>query len=45
MTKTKLSSTRILSALGACSEAAVWAGKKSPKKAWEECDRGDWLLN
>ena len=34
----------ILTELGACAEAVKWAGRKTPKKAWETCKRGDWLL-
>ena len=34
----------ILNEMGACSEAVKWAGRKTPKKAWETCKRGDWLL-
>ena len=34
----------ILTKLGACTEAVKWAGRKTPKKAWETCKRGDWLL-
>jgi len=34
----------ILTELGACTEAVKWAGRKTPKKAWETCKRGDWLL-
>jgi hypothetical protein len=34
----------ILTELGACPEAVRWAGRKTPKKAWETCNHGDWLL-
>jgi hypothetical protein len=34
----------ILTELGACPEAVKWAGGKTPKKAWETCNHGDWLL-
>ena len=34
----------ILTELGACHEAVKWAGRKTHKKAWETCKRGEWLL-
>jgi len=34
----------ILTKLGACTEAVKWAGRKTPKKAWETCKQSDWLL-
>ena len=34
----------ILTKLGACAEAVKWAGRKTPKKAWETCKQSDWLL-
>jgi hypothetical protein len=34
----------ILTKLGACSEAVKWAVRKTHKRAWETCERGDWLL-
>jgi len=34
----------ILTELGACAEAVKWAGRKTHKKAWGTCQRGDWLL-
>jgi len=34
----------ILTELGACTEAVKWAGRKTPKKAWETCKQSDWLL-
>ena len=34
----------ILAELGACPEAVEWAGRKTHKKAWETCKRGEWLL-
>jgi len=34
----------ILTELGACPEAVKWAGRKTPKKAWETCKQSDWLL-
>ena len=27
-----------------CGEAAEWLNDRSPKQAWLECERGDWLL-
>ena len=33
-----------LEELNACSEAREWVGDKSLKKAWEKCERGDWML-
>jgi hypothetical protein len=39
-----ISTKAILISLGACSEAVKWAGRKTPKRAWETCKRGDWLL-
>ena len=29
---------------GPCNEAVAWIGKRTPKQAWEQCPRGDWLL-
>jgi len=34
----------ILTEVGACHEAVKWAGRKTHKRAWETCKRGDWLL-
>jgi len=34
----------ILTELAACPEAVKWAGRKTHKKAWETCKRGEWLL-
>ena len=34
----------ILTELGACPEAVQWAGRKTHKRAWKTCRRGDWLL-
>ena len=34
----------ILTEMGACPEAVKWAGRKTHKRAWETCERGDWLL-
>lgn len=28
----------------ACELAVKWVGERSPRQAWEECPRGDWLL-
>ena len=30
--------------LGACEGARIWAEGKTAKEAWEQCERGDWLL-
>jgi hypothetical protein len=30
--------------MGACREAAEWAGDKTLDQAWAECERGDWML-
>ena len=30
--------------LNACYEARTWADGKTAKEAWEQCERGDWLL-
>jgi len=30
--------------LHACEEAREWVGTRSLVKAWEECERGDWML-
>lgn len=35
---------RHLVALGACGESLVWIDGRTPKQAWEECRRPDWLL-
>jgi hypothetical protein len=34
----------ILFIMHACNNACRWVGKRSPKQAWDECPRGDWLL-
>jgi hypothetical protein len=34
-----------LEAVGACDEAVAWARTQpSPEAAWQNCDRGDWML-
>jgi len=33
-----------LKALGACSEAVSWAKDRNWPTAWQECQRGDWML-
>ena len=33
-----------LQKLGACDGAVQWAGDKSLEQAWNECQRGDWML-
>ena len=30
--------------LTACDEAIEWAKNKTAKEAWDQCERGDWLL-
>ena len=36
---------KVLKKMRACDDAVKWAdGKTMPKKAWEACERGDWLL-
>lgn len=39
MTKTQ----EYLEKLGACQEARDWVGNRTLQRAWEECDRLDWL--
>ena len=34
----------LLTALGACSGAALWAKGKSLSEVWSTCHRGDWML-
>jgi hypothetical protein len=38
------SSSKILQRLGACQEAIQWVGNRTPRQAWDECERADWLL-
>src|ERR1700732_4492904 len=33
-----------LRSVSACSNARSWAKGKVAQEAWEQCDRGDWLL-
>ena len=33
-----------LNKLNACNEAVNWVGEKDLKTAWQECERGDWML-
>jgi hypothetical protein len=35
----------ILIAKRACSEAIEWVGDRTAQEAWDECPRGDWMLN
>ena len=35
---------RFLVKKDACREAVTWAKDKSLEEAWEQCERGDWLL-
>lgn len=30
--------------MGACGEAALWAGGKTLREAWEQCHRADWMI-
>lgn len=30
--------------LGVCRESIEWCGNRTPQQAYEECERGDWLL-
>ena len=39
-----ISATTVMRKYNACPEAIAWAGRKSAKGAWEQCQRGDWLL-
>jgi hypothetical protein len=33
-----------LKSLNACPDARQWAGPRTAKQAWDECERADWLL-
>ena len=33
-----------LQKMEACQEAIEWVGDRTPEQAWEECERGDWML-
>lgn len=33
-----------LISLDACQEAKDWAGSRTARQAWDECERADWLL-
>lgn len=33
-----------LDSIGACKEARIWAGMRTARQAWEECNRADHLL-
>ena len=33
-----------LVSINACEEARIWVGDKSIREAWEQCERGDWML-
>ena len=35
---------QLLRKLSACDGAVEWAEGKSMTEAWEQCERGDWLL-
>ena len=32
-----------MKSVGACNEALEWVGDKTPKRAWAECERADWM--
>jgi hypothetical protein len=34
----------VLSNLGACQEAKDWCEGKTSNQAWEQCQRGDWMI-
>ena len=40
--KTKLQ--ELLEQHSACSDAVAWVGEREMKRAWAECQRGDWML-
>src|ERR1700679_1141953 len=33
-----------LKSISACPDARQWAGSRTAKQAWDECERADWLL-
>ena len=33
-----------LKEMNACQEAIDWVGNRTLKQAWDECERGDWML-
>jgi hypothetical protein len=33
-----------LKALNACRKAVDWVGERTARQAWDECERGDWML-
>lgn len=33
-----------LQEMGACREALAWIGDRTAQQAWDECQRGDWML-
>ena len=35
---------KLLTELGACDEAVKWVGDRTLKQAWDDCERGDWML-
>lgn len=35
---------KLLKELGACPEAVRWVGNRTLKRAWAECEQGDWML-
>lgn len=42
--KTEEQFQKRLKQLGSCSESRIWAKELTAKEAWEQCERGDWLL-
>jgi hypothetical protein len=42
--RSRIDPAKLLSRLGACREAIAWVGDMPSKRAWETCERGDWLL-
>ena len=40
-----MTTLEILTRLGACEDARAWAAKHpDPRRAWQRCERGDWML-
>src|SRR5262245_34769332 len=35
---------KLLQSFAACDQAVAWADARDWQAAWDECDRGDWLL-
>ncbi len=36
--------SQLLERIDACGEARAWAKGKSSKRAWDTCERGDWMI-